>query len=327
MSNGVLAFAETADSGLKKSAWEVVGAGARLAEELGSSFSAVIVGEDTTDRAAELGRCGVPRIYTVEDPALARYTSDGYSAALAAAVERAEAEIILLPATAMGKDLGPALAARISAGIITDAVEVSAPDGGLVAVRPVYAGKTRITVAPAAAPVVVSLRPNVFEPAAEGEGEAEVIALAPGFGDGAIRTVVKDVLAPEVRKVDLTEADIIVSGGRGMKGPEHFHLVEELAEALGGVVGASRAVVDAGWRPHSEQVGQTGKTVSPKLYVALGISGAIQHLAGMSSSRCIVAVNKDPEAPIFQVADYGIVGDVFDVVPALIAAVKEKVSS
>jgi electron transfer flavoprotein alpha subunit len=193
-------------------------------------------------------------------------------------------------------------------------------DGGKAAwTRPVYAGKALATVA-ADGPVVASLRPNAFEPAPEGAAGA-VEAFDPGVPEGDLGVVVKEILAPAAKRVDLTEADIVVSGGRGLKGPENFHLVEGLAAALGGVVGASRAVVDAGWRPHAEQVGQTGKTVSPKLYVALGISGAIQHLAGMSSSRCIVAINRDADAPIFKVADYGIVGDVFEIVPALTAAV------
>ncbi|MHC4470705.1 MAG: electron transfer flavoprotein subunit alpha/FixB family protein, partial [Planctomycetota bacterium] len=252
------------------------------------------------------------------------YSSDGFAIALAETVRKADPEVILVAASALGKDLGPALAARLGVAIVTDAIECSVEEGKLRAVRPVYAGKARIVVEPDKAPVVLSLRPNVFEPAEERDAKAEEVSVKADLTGEQIRTVVREVLAPEVRQVDLTEADIIVSGGRGLKGPENFHLVEELAEAIGGVVGASRAVVDAGWRPHAEQVGQTGKTVSPKLYVACGISGAIQHLAGMSSSKCIVAVNKDPDAPIFKVSDYGIVGDVFEVLPALSAAVKEK---
>ena len=237
---------------------------------------------------------------------------------------QADPAVILLPASARGKDLGPALAGRLGIGMITDGVEISVEDGKVRAVRPVYAGKVQVTVEPVELPVLVSLRPNVFEPAEEADGQAEQVAVSVDLTGDAIRAVVEDVLAPEVKKIDLTEADVIVSGGRGMKGEEHFGLVEDLADALGGVVGASRAVVDAGWRPHSEQVGQTGKTVSPKLYVACGISGAIQHLAGMASSKCIVAINKDPEAPVFKVADYGIVGDVFEVLPRLIEAIREK---
>jgi electron transfer flavoprotein alpha subunit len=324
MPSGVLAIAELSGTELKKSAFELVGAGRRLAESLGGSISAVVLGDDLAAATEALGRRGVPRVYQVSDPALARYSSDGFSIAIQKVVEKADPEVILLAASANGKDLGPALAARLGAAVVTDAIALDVEDGKVRATRPVYAGKARVAVEPTGSPVIVSLRPNVFEPAEEREAKAEEVAVSVDLTGEQIRAVVTEVVEPEVRQVDLTEADIIVSGGRGMKGPENFHLVEGLAEALGGVVGASRAVVDAGWRPHAEQVGQTGKTVSPKLYVACGISGAIQHLAGMSSSKCIVAVNKDPEAPIFKVADYGIVGDVLEVLPALTGAIREK---
>ncbi|MCU0725284.1 MAG: electron transfer flavoprotein subunit alpha/FixB family protein [Planctomycetes bacterium] len=324
MASGVLAFAESVGGKLKKSAFEMASAGRKLAEGLGGPFSMFVIGAGPGEAAATLGRHGVTKVLTASDPALERYSSDGYSLALAAAAAVADPAILLLASSAMGKDLGPALAARLGCGIITDAVDFSVTGGKLAARRPVYAGKVRALAEPASCPVVLSLRPNIFEPAAENGGTAEVVPVAVDLSGDRIRAVVTAIMAPEVRKVDLTEADIIVSGGRGMKGPEHFHLVEDLAAALGGEVGASRAVVDAGWRPHAEQVGQTGKTVSPKLYVACGISGAIQHLAGMSSAKCIVAVNKDPEAPIFKVADYGIVGDVFEVLPALAKAIREK---
>jgi electron transfer flavoprotein alpha subunit len=325
MPSGVLAFAELSGADLKKSAFELAGVGRKLAEELSGPFAMAVVGADVQAAGEALGRRGPPRVYRVEDSALAHYSPEGFSTALAAVVDKADPALVLIAASALGKDLGPALAARLGAPVITDAIDLTVEDAKVKAVRPVYAGKVRVTVEPAALPAVVSIRPNVFEPAEERDARAEDVAVTVDLTGDRIRAVVTEVLAPEVRSVDLTEADIIVSGGRGMKGPENFHLVEDLAAALGGVVGASRAVVDAGWRPHSEQVGQTGKTVSPKLYVACGISGAIQHLAGMSSSKCIVAVNKDPDAPIFKVADYGIVGDVFEVLPALTAAVKEKV--
>jgi electron transfer flavoprotein alpha subunit len=322
MGSGVLCIAETAGNELKKSAFEVAGVGLKLAGELGGEAAGALAGEGVAGLADGLGKRGLGKVYVVDDAALGKYTSDGCAMAFEAAVKAADPAVILLASSATGKDLGPALAARLGCGIISDAIALEVADGKLKATRPVYAGKAQISVEPADLPVVVSIRPNVFEPAAEGDGSAEVANI--DFTGDQIRQVVKELLEPEERTVDLTEADIIVSGGRGMKGPEHFHLVEELAAALGGVVGASRAVVDAGWRPHSEQVGQTGKTVSPKLYVACGISGAIQHLAGMSSSKCIVAVNKDPEAPVFKVADYGIVGDVFEVLPELTKAIKEK---
>ena len=327
MGSGVLIIAESAGSELKKSAFELAGVGSKLAGSLGGPVSAALVGAGVSGLAADLGRRGVPKVYVVDDGALERYTSDGYAIALQAVVAQADPEVILLASSATGKDLGPALAARLGCGIVSDAIALDVEDGKIRATRPVFAGKAMLAVEPADLPLLVSLRPNVFEPAEESDGTAESEAVAVDLTGEQIRVVVKELLEPEVRTIDLTEADIIVSGGRGMKGPEHFHLIEELAAALGGVVGASRAVVDAGWRPHSEQVGQTGKTVSPKLYVACGISGAIQHLAGMSSSKCIVAVNKDPEAPVFKVADYGIVGDVMEVLPALTAAIREKKGS
>ena len=327
MGSGVLCIAESAGNELKKSAFELAGVGLKLADALGGPISGALVGDGVSGLVEGLGRRGLQKVYVVDDAALGRYTSDGYSLALKAVVQAADPAVILLASSAMGKDLGPALAARLGCGIISDAIALDVADGKLKATRPVYAGKAQIEVEPVDLPVIVSVRPNVFEAAAEGDGTAEAVAVSADLTGEQIRAVVKELLEPEERTIDLTEADIIVSGGRGLKGPEHFHLIEELAAVLGGVVGASRAVVDAGWRPHSEQVGQTGKTVSPKLYVACGISGAIQHLAGMSSSKCIVAVNKDPEAPVFKVADYGIVGDVFDVLPKLIEAIKEKKGS
>jgi electron transfer flavoprotein alpha subunit len=223
----------------------------------------------------------------------------------------------------MGRDLAPRVAARLGVGLAADCTAIEAEGGKLVATRPVYAGKAVQKVAFPKTPAIVSLRPKVFAAlAGDGRAAATVEALNVEFDPAKARAQVVKVVASAAGKADLTEAEIIVSGGRGLKGPENFAMIEALAEALGATVGASRAVVDAGWRPHSDQVGQTGKTVSPKLYVAVAISGAIQHLAGMSSSRCIVAINKDPEAPIFKVADYGLVGDAFEVVPALTEAVK-----
>ncbi|MEN8151739.1 MAG: electron transfer flavoprotein subunit alpha/FixB family protein [Planctomycetota bacterium] len=326
MPTGVLAFVEYDASGLRKSAFEIVFAGRELAEKLGGPLSAVVVGEDPSGAAPALTGLGVAKVHTVADAALARMTADGFGTALAAVAAEADPAVVLMAASMTGKDAGPALAARLSCGIISDVVGFDVADGKLAAVRPVYGGKVRATVEPAGWPVVMTLRPNVFPPAEGADGSGEVGAVTVDVA-GALRAVIKEVREPEERKVDLTEADIVVAGGRGMKDAENFHLVEALADALGGVVGASRAVVDAGWRPHAEQVGQTGKTVSPKLYVACGISGAIQHLAGMSSSKCIVAVNKDPEAPIFKVADYGVVGDVMEVLPVLTEKIQTAKSS
>jgi electron transfer flavoprotein alpha subunit len=243
---------------------------------------------------------------------------------VAAAVVRVKPALVLFPASAMGRDLAPRVAARLGVGLAADATALAIEGGRLIATRPVYAGKAIQRVAFPRTPAVASLRPKVFASAVPTSGrKAAVSPLEVPLAPGDARARVREVVATAAGKLDLTEAEIIVSGGRGMKGPEHFDIIENLAAALGATVGASRAVVDAGWRPHGDQVGQTGKTVSPKLYVAVAISGAIQHLAGMSSSRCIVAINKEPEAPIFKVADYGVVGDAFEVVPALTEAVKQ----
>ena len=317
---GILVYAEQSEGTLKKAALEALGEGARLAGVLGVPLAAAVAGPGSEAAAAAAAARGAARVLRMESPALARFSPAGYGRALAAAAREVEASLVLLGATAQGKDLGPAAAARLGTSPVVDATGSRVEGGRVLWTRPVYAGKAYATVSVASPVAVVSLRPNAFEPEPAGAPGA-VESFDPAVAASDVRTVVREVLAPAARRVDLTEADIVVSGGRGLKGPEHFHLVEGLAAALGGVVGASRAVVDAGWRPHSEQVGQTGKTVAPKLYVALGISGAIQHLAGMSSSRCIVAVNRDAEAPIFKIADYGIVGDVFEVVPALTEAI------
>ena len=236
------------------------------------------------------------------------------------AVEQAQPGAIFFAGTAMGRDLAPTVAARLGVGAIADAVGLALNGDSFSVRRPVYSGKAIATVDTAGTtPQVISLRPNVFA-AEEVGGAGEVVAL-----DGlslSIRAVVKELVEAAGGEIDVAEADVIVSGGRGIKGPENFALIKSLADALGGAVGASRAAVDAGWIEHSHQVGQTGKVVSPSLYIAAGISGAIQHLAGMSSSKVIVAINKDPDAPIFKVADYGVVGDLFDVIPPMVEAIK-----
>ena len=218
-------------------------------------------------------------------------------------------------ATLMGKDLAPRVAARLDAALATDCISVEVSEGDLKIVRPMYAGKIRATIRLKSNKKLLTVRPNIY-PAKENPVTAEVVEVAADPGE--IKTKVTEVMAGSKDKLDVTEADIIVSGGRGLKDPDNFHLISDLADKLGAAQGASRAAVDAGWRPYEEQVGQTGKTVSPSLYIAVGISGAIQHLAGMSSSKYIVAINKDPEAPIFKIADYGIVGDLFEVVPKML---------
>jgi electron transfer flavoprotein alpha subunit len=317
----VLTFAESREGALRRSALEAVSEAKRLAEALSGAVESVLIGPGTRGLADELGAHGAARVHVFEQPELAAYATEPYARALAQVIGAVKPWAVLVPFTAMGRDLAPRVAAKVGAGLVSDCVALAVKDGRLEARRPMYAGKAYATVRWEGEPQVASLRPNVFALGARAaEAQTEVVGATV---DGAARARVKEVHATAAGKVELTEAQIIVSGGRGLKGPENFHLVESLAGALGAAVGASRAVVDAGWVDHQYQVGQTGKTVSPTLYVAAGISGAIQHLAGMSSSKVIVAINKDPDAPIFKVANYGVVGDVFEILPKLTAAARE----
>ncbi len=321
----ILTFAEQRDGALRRASLETVSEARRLAGPLGASVASVLIGPGSPALAAELAAYGSDTTHLFEDAALAAYASEPYARALAGVIAETKPAVVLLPFTAMGKDLAPRLAARVGAGLASDCVQFAVKDGRLVARRPIYAGKACATVQWNGEPPRATLRPNVFrlgEP--DRSRKPEVVK---GSVETAARARVTAVSATAQGKVQLGEAQIIVSGGRGLKGPEHFHLVLELAEAMGAAAGASRAVVDAGWVDHSLQVGQTGKTVSPSLYVACAISGAIQHLAGMSSSKYIVAINKDPDAPIFKVATYGILGDVFEVLPRLTAAAKTHFAS
>jgi len=317
----ILVFVEQRNGQIRAVTREALGEATRLAAGLGGPVVGVCAAAADPGLAA-LGAAGAGEVLFARHDAFARYDAAGYTRAVLAAVERTSPKAVLFPASAMGRDLAPRVAARLGVGLAADCTGLAVEGGKLVATRPVFAGKAIQRVGFPKSPALVSLRPKVFAPVA-GSGTATVTPLEVAEDPKAARMRVVDVSAAAGGKVDLTEAEIIVSGGRGLKGPENFGMIEELAAALGATVGASRAVVDAGWRPHGDQVGQTGKTVSPKLYVAVAISGAIQHLAGMSSSRCIVAINKDAEAPIFKIADYGLVGDAFEVVPALTDAVKK----
>ncbi len=316
MAKGVWIVAEQRDGALRKISFELAGAARKLADQLGEEVSAVLLGSGVEGTAAELGKYGVDKVYVADDPALAVYTTDAYAAAVAKIVKENDPAILLLGASSQGKDLSARLAGRLATGLATDCTELKIADGKMVAVRPVYAGKCFIEVVSLATPQMASLRPNVF-PAVESAKAGAVVKFDPGIDPAQLKTKVIEVQKDTSGRVDLTEASIIVSGGRGMQGPEGYKILEELADLLNATIGASRAAVDAGWRPQSDQVGQTGKVVSPNLYIACGISGAIQHLAGMSSSKIIVAVNKDSEAPIFSKADFGIVDDLFKVVPEL----------
>ncbi len=322
MANGVLVFAEQRDGAFKKGTLEALSEGRRIADQIGGALSAVIVGSGVAGLANEAASYGADVVYLADSPALGKYSTDGYTKAFADAVADAQPAVILASASAMGRDLAPRVAARLDIGLASDITETKVEGGNLTVVRPMYAGKAFATVAFNRAPAFATLRPNVFPVAASGAGKNAEVKNIGAVVVEASHAKVTDILAAAKGKIELTEASIVVSGGRGIKGPENYHLIQELADALGGAAGASRAVVDAGWVDHSHQVGQTGKTVSPSLYIACGISGAIQHLAGMSSSKFIVAINKDPEAPIFKLADYGIVGDLFEVVPKLTAQAK-----
>ena len=315
---GILVFVEQRNGVVRHASLQAVSEANRQA---GGDVAAVLVGSGIGDAAAGLGTYGAAKVFVDDDPNLALYSSDGYGEAVAKAVGSATPDAIFFAGTAMGRDLAPGVAAKLGVDALADVVDLERDGDQFVARRPVYSGKAFATVdSSGKKPQVISLRPNVFA-AEETGGSAEVIAL--GGLTFAIRAVVKELIDTGAGEIDVAEADIIVSGGRGLKGPENFALIRELAEALGGAVGASRAAVDAGWIAHKHQVGQTGKVVSPSLYIAAGISGAIQHLAGMNSSKVIVAVNKDPDAPIFKIADYGIVGDLFDVIPPMVEEVKK----
>ena len=317
--NSILVFAEQRDGRLKKAAFEAVSEGRRLADQLGSELHVALLGSDIGGLAGDLEGWGADQLHTADHPDLLYYSGEGYSKVLWDMISQISPAVFLLPATAMGKDVAPRVAALCGAGLATDCTALDLEDGRLVAQRPVYAGKAIATVKWAGETLqMATLRPNVFAAAPrDGSGAPASSPFAVDGLEGKIRARVREVVGGSGETKDVTEADVIVAGGRGLKGAEHFSLLEKLAATLDGAVGASRAVVDSGWVDHQKQVGQTGKTVAPQLYIAAGISGAIQHLAGMSSSKCIVAVNKDPEAPIFKVADYGIVGDLFEVIPAL----------
>lgn len=316
MANNVLVIAEQRNGVLKKVAFEALGVGAKLAVALDGQVEAILLGSGLGELPNTLGQYGATKVYVADDPALTNYSGEGYADTLAAVIGKIEPAVILIGATALGKDLAPRLAARLGVGLASDCIAFDIDGGRLVATRPIFAGKALARVKLNGDPQMATLRPNVL-PAPEPDASAAAVIEPVDAAMGDVRARVVDLVGAGKGELDVAEADVIVSGGRGVAGPEGFAPVADLAKTLGAAVGASRAAVDAGWIEHSHQVGQTGKTVTPNLYIACGISGAIQHLAGMRTSKTIVAVNKDPEAPIFKVADYGIVGDLFEVVPLL----------
>lgn len=316
MGNNVLVIAEQRGGVLKKVTFELLGVGAELASRLGGSVEAALLGSGLDNLSEALAQHGAAKVYLADDPDLARYSSEGYCNTLAALIQTIQPAIVLAGATAMGKDLAPRLAARLGVGLASDCTALEIDNGRLLATRPIFAGKALAKVKLNGDPQMATVRPNVLPVPAPDASRTPTVQPVAAVVD-RIRAKVVDIVSAGVGEIDVAEADVIVSGGRGVGGPEGFAPIRSLAKTLGAAVGASRAAVDAGWIEHSHQVGQTGKTVTPNLYIACGISGAIQHLAGMKTSKVIVAINKDPEAPIFKVANYGIVGDLFTVVPLL----------
>ncbi len=313
----VLVFCEQREGKLKKVAFEDLCVGYAIAEKRGGDLAAVIIGSGIKGLADDVRKFGVNKVITVDDPSLQFYTPDGYAGALEKLCREQKPHTVVLSSTVMGKDLSATLAARLETAIIPDCTALEFDDAGNpILTRPVYAGKAITQVkAPSANPLVVTMRPRAY--GAQPENDKGAVIISAAATPAELRTRVAEIVKAVIKTVELTEADIIISGGRGMKGPENYAILEELAGVVNAAVGASRAAVDAGWRDHQFQVGQTGKVVAPSLYIACGISGAIQHLVGMINSKTIVAINKDPEANILKVADYGIVGDLFKIVPML----------
>lgn len=318
---------EHSDGTVKPVSLEAITAARELSSKSGGQVVAVYLDSENGEGVQAVARSGVDQVLLVIDPDLATYTSSRYLVALSSCISDPPPTAILLPATNHGKELAPALASRLGSGLATDCIGLDySESAGVQVERPVYAGKALSYMEfIESKPAIITLRPNAFRSDPGANNKAAPIVQHSTAWTGESRLLNLKEIIKGGGKLDITEARIVVSGGLGMQGPENFHLLEELAEVIGAAVGASRPVVDNGWREYSNQVGQTGRTVSPDLYIACGISGAVQHLAGMSSSKCIVAINKDPHAPIFEVADYGIVGDALQILPVLTREFKKLV--
>lgn len=336
---GVYVFAEQVDGVLSGIAFELLGKANELAKDLDTDVTAVVIGSDIKALADELAAYGADKVIVIDDPELKDYRTEPYAHALSSAINEFKPDIMLVGATPIGRDLGPRVSARVATGLTADCTSLDIGDfplnpipgkedqqkhNQLLMTRPAFGGNTIATIAcPDNRPQMATVRPGVMQRQEKKEGaKAEVIEFNPGFTPDNKYVEILEIVKSVSETVDIMDAKILVSGGRGMGGPENFQLLKDLAEAIGGEVACSRAVVDAGWMPKDMQVGQTGKTVRPQIYIACGISGAIQHLAGMEESDLIIAVNKDDTAPIFEAADYGIVGDLFKVVPELTEAIK-----
>ena len=316
---GVLVVCEIKDGKLKKTSREALTIGRKLAEKAGGDLVAFAAGGEAKSVAAEAGKFGAKKLHAAG--VLDTYLPETWATVLKQVIDQVKPSVVLFAGTSNGRDLAPRIAARLNAGVASDVDRLEWLDGKLRARRPVYSGKAFATVDVTSSPALATCRPNAFPAEEAGGGVAEVVDVNAQAGQSKAKLL--DTKIPEAGEMSIAEADIIVSGGRGLKEAANFSHVRDLAHAIGGAVGASRATVDAGWIDHQHQVGQTGRVVSPNLYIAAGVSGAIQHLAGMSSSKHIVAINKDPEAPIFRVADLGVVGDLFQILPALTEEVKK----
>ena len=323
-SGGVLVVGEVDNTGaLRPISFEMVGVGRPLADALGQGLTVLLMGSGIGEAARALGAAGADRLLVADDERLRDLTSEAAAAVLTKTSREVNPAVVLVPGTTAGRDYAPRVAARLQVGLAADCVGLSIEDGGLVAVRPILGGRVQTAVRmPGSRPQIATVHPGSFEKATGASTSPDPEPVAVDLDEADLRVRVRETVQGGGGSADLENADVVVGGGRGLKEPESFGLVEELAAAVGGVVGATRAVTDAGWRPHHEQIGQTGRTVMPRLYIAVGISGAVQHLVGIQGSDYIVAINRDPDAPIFKIASFGIVGDLFEIVPAVTAELK-----
>lgn len=320
--NGVWVIGEQREGKINPVTIELIGEGRKLADQLGKELAVVIAGYEVEKEVKELLHYSVDKVYYINDPLLKDFTTDGYAISIASLIERKKPEVVLVGATSIGRDIAPRIAGKVGTGLTADCtkLEIDSTDNKLLQTRPAFGGNLMATiVCPKNRPQMSTVRPGVMAKAVRTESETGILeVVTPELTEKMIRTRLVEILPQEKKSINLTDARIIVSGGRGLKKAEGFELIKELADKLGAEIGASRAAVDSGWIEHSHQVGQTGTTVRPELYIACGISGAIQHLAGMSDSKYIVAINKDAKAPIFSICDYGIVGDLYEILPEMI---------
>ena len=320
--NGVWVIGEQREGKINPVTIELIGEGRKLADQLGKELAVVIAGYEVEKEVKELLHYSVDKVYYINDPLLKDFTTDGYAISIANLIERKKPEVVLVGATSIGRDIAPRIAGKVGTGLTADCtkLEIDSTDNKLLQTRPAFGGNLMATiVCPKNRPQMSTVRPGVMAKAVRNESETGILeVVTPELTEKMIRTRLVEILPQEKKSVNLTDARIIVSGGRGLKRAEGFELIKELADKMGAEIGASRAAVDSGWIEHSHQVGQTGTTVRPELYIACGISGAIQHLAGMSDSKYIVAINKDAKAPIFSICDYGIVGDLYEIIPEMI---------